>query len=183
MEQSARRAGAVAVAAATLALAHAAVPRQAEAQGGFFVDLAAGGGIEIDNWPTQLRVEEDFGWHFTKRPRGFFIALAFSQSFLNGAYLFTFAPRWGFDIVVLRSRKVDLVLTPSGTVPGFAVGGYTAPGNDPLPFFHMSYDFDIKLLFGRGVFGIFFRPVGFEIGIRDYAFVRYDPMFGLVFNP
>jgi hypothetical protein len=57
------------------------------------------------------------------------------------------------------------------------------PNDDPDAFFHMTYNFDVKLLFGRGLFGIYFRPIGFEIGVGTYAFVRYHPMFGFLINP
>lgn len=167
----------------------ASVPATAEAQG-FFVNLGGGPAIRLDDWPTQARFEEDLGWHFDGRPFGFYIALAFSQSFSDegGAgvgYMFTFSPRFGYDIPVVRSRDVSFVLNPSGTF-GLGVGGFSDAG-DANAYFHMTYNFDLKLLFSRNRWGIFLRPVGFEIGfgrgVPNDNWVRYDLVFGFVFNP
>lgn len=167
----------------------AATPSVAEAQK-FFVSFGGGAGVRLENWPTQLRLEQDFGFHVRSEPEGFFISFAPSQSFLNDTYMFTFSPRFGFDIAVVRKRKFRFLLTPSITVPGLGVGGNTCDRCDAYAFFHMSYNFDIKFLFGpRAVWGFYIRPVGFEVGIADNrfgpndVFVRYDTMFGLVFNP
>lgn len=168
-------------------------PTEAEAQG-FFVNLGGGPAFRLDDWPTQARFEEDLGWHFDGRPFGFYIALAFSQSFSdegNLAYLFTFAPRFGYDIPVVRGRDVSFVLNPSGTF-GLGVAGVTCNGCDAAALFHMTYNFDLKLLFSRNRWGLYLRPVGIEVGVGrrggtpfggDDAFVRYDLVFGFVFNP
>lgn len=152
---------------AALALVTALAASTASAQGPLYVGFGLGPAVRIDDWPTQIRLEEEIGYYVEGRPSGFFVAFAPSQSFGADYWLLTFAPRFGYMFELYRSDDVAFQLGPTGTIPGIAIGNLFDVDRDADVYFHLSFSLALRLLLDRGLIAIYLRPVELELGFGD----------------
>lgn len=159
-------------------------PGRAEAQGGFYLGGGIGPAFGLDNARTQVRIEEEFGYHFDGEPTGFFLGVSLSQSFGNDYVLASFSGRLGYDISAVEESDFEFVIGPNATV-GFAFGDCSYRGGcrgDVDAFFHTTLNLDLKFLLLDDELTIYARPVSLEIGAGDFEFLRYILMFGALWN-
>jgi len=141
-----------------------ALPSAAAAQSAY-VGVGAGPAVRMDDWPTQGRVEQEIGVFFNRRPTGFYLGFAPSQSWGNDWWILTFPLRLGGLAQIYESRDLTFALGGTGTV-GFALSDQFDTRDDPDPWFHFSFAFILRLMFGSN-FAIYLRPVGFEFAFGD----------------
>ena len=151
-------------AALTFVLAVSA-PAAAEAQGAY-IGGGVGPAVQIDDAPTQFRIELEIGYYFTGRPRGFFLAFSPAQSYGRGWGIFTFPLRLGAMFDLHRSRDFTFQLGPTGTV-GFALSNWFDNRRDLDAWFHLSVSFGLRFLVLNERLAIFIRPVEFEFFVGD----------------
>lgn len=166
-----RRSGAsrgalLAIVLAAIVLA-AIAPASAAAQGGFYVGAGVGPAVGIDDWPTQLRVEEEIGFYVDEQPSGFFFAFTPSQSFGADYWALTFAARFGYMLDIYRGRDIGFQLGPTVTVPGIGLGSFFDSMRDVDVYFHFSVALAVRLLLDSGRIAVYVRPVDFEFGFGD----------------
>ena len=146
-------------------LATLAAPSVAAAEGGY-VGVGAGPAVHLDDWPTQVRVEQEIGYFFSGSPRGFYLAFAPSQSWGNDWWVLVFPLRLGGPFDLFRNSDVTFQLGGTGTL-GVAVTDQFNNGTDPDVWFHLSFGLLLRLMLLRERLGIYIRPVEFEFGIGD----------------
>jgi len=141
-----------------------ALPSIAAAQSPY-VGIGVGPAVRLDDWPTQVRVEQEIGVFFNREPTGFFLGFAPSQSWGSDWWILEFPVRLGGLVRIYDSRDVTFALGGTGTL-GVAVSDQFDTRDDPDPWFLMSFAFVLRLMFGRD-FAIYLRPVGFEFAFSD----------------
>ncbi len=150
-------------------------PSVAAAQGGFYVGAGLGPAVRIDDWPTQVRLEEEIGYYFDGRPEGFFLSFAPSQSFSDDVFVLTFAPRAGYLWNLFRSDDLAFQLGPSGTV-GVAVAGCYDDLCASDAYFHFSFSLLLRALIAGDRLAIYLRPLEFEFAFGDgVSLLERDP--------
>lgn len=150
-------------------------PSVAAAQGGFYVGAGLGPAVRIDDWPTQVRLEEEIGYYFDGRPEGFFLSFAPSQSFSDDVFVLTFAPRAGYLWSLFRSDDLAFQLGPSGTV-GVAVAGCYDDLCASDAYFHFSFSLLLRALIAGDRLAIYLRPLEFEFAFGDgVSLLERDP--------
>lgn len=174
--------GTIGIGGLLIAALLAFAPSTASAQGGFYLGVGIGPAVHMDDWPTQVRLEQEIGYYFDGRPRGFFIAFAPSQSFANEMWILTFAPRFGYMFNVYENRDLTFQLGPAGTIPGIAVAGCFEDRCRTDALFHFSFSFLMRLLLANDRLAIYVRPVEFEFAFGDYDAFRYVLEGGVQFH-
>lgn len=162
-----------------------ALPRTANAQTAerpFYVGGGAGVALELDRYPTQGMLVEQIGWHFLSTTDGPFVELSLAESFGNDIFTFQAAPRFGWDIAVLRGADVGVLLAPS-VAAGIVYAQVTvntpfgtARGSDAA--FDLQGAFDVKLLLLDEQLEIFFRPVAVDVFIDSDVASRWNVLAG-----
>jgi len=149
----------------------AAGSAQAQTERPFYVGGGAGAAIELDTYPSQAMLVQEFGWHFLGTTDGPFIALSLAESFGSDVFTFQIAPRFGYDISLLRGPDIGVLLAPS-VAPGFVVAAVSAntpygrvSGSDAA--FDLQVAAEVKLLLVDDQLEIFFRPVSFDLFVDD----------------
>jgi hypothetical protein len=141
-------------------------PSGASAQGGLYVGGGLGPAVGIDDWPTQVRLEEEIGYYFDGRPEGFFLGFSPSQSFSDDVFVLTFAPRAGFMFNLFRNDDLAFQLGPSGTI-GLAVAGCYDDRCASDAYFHFSFSLMLRALIAGDRLAIYLRPLEFEFAFGD----------------
>lgn len=141
---------------------------------------------------TQIKLVEQFGFHFTRRPWGPAIAFELQESISNNDFTFEVLPRFIWDIPI--SKKLGLLLSPSVGIgysyqhlgPGhiYQFQGVNYPIAGSVSGFTVQLAFEGKLLLGRRGL-IIFRPFGLDIQASDFSWpvgwdttVRWDMLLG-----
>lgn len=151
-----------------IAIAILSIPSAGAAQGGLYVGGGIGPAVRIDDWPTQVRLEQEIGYYFDNRPEGFFIGFAPSQSFADSVWILTFAPRFGYMFNLFRGSGITFQLGPTLTIPGLAVlGCYDARACDAEAYFHFSFSFMARVLLMSDHLAVYLRPLEFEFAFGD----------------
>jgi hypothetical protein len=160
-------------------LALVAVAGRAEAQmrqgtrPGFF-EASVGPVVGITD-PGRLWFQSsiEIGGHFSRNSGG---------PALSGSFDFMARPDWfgmevgvkfRWDIQVRRSTAFYLAPTVR---TGYAL--FSHRGDAPSHFFNLQLGFELRMIL-RNRLIIFFRPLSFDIDIRDHVEVAYDPGVGL----
>jgi len=132
---------------------------------------------------TQIKLAQQFGFHFTGRAWGPAIAFDLQESISNNAFVFEVLPRFVWDIPI--HKELGLLLSPSAGI-GYAYqhmgSGYVVTGS--VSGVTVQFAFEAKLLLGRRGM-IIFRPFGLDILAADYGWfvgwdnsVRWDMLLG-----
>ena len=161
-----------------------AAPSAASAQGAY-VGVGVGPAVRIDDWPTQIRVEQEIGFFVNRSPRGFYIAFAPSQSWGDDFWILVFPVRLGGVFDLFRGRDVAFQIGGTGTL-GFGLSNPFNVRRDPDPWFHLSFGLILRVLFANERVGVYLRPVDFEFAIGDSPWygreaIRYVLAGGLQF--
>jgi hypothetical protein len=100
-----------------------------------------------------------------------------SQSVAGGGAYINFAGRLGFDINAWHDRDVAFLVNPS-----LQIGGGFATIGQTFGYFYLNPSVELSLSLVDGLIGVYWRPLGFEIGIGGGAVGTYTMMFGVTFN-
>ncbi len=131
--------------------------------------FGAGSGIEMVRSTTQVKLQQEAGFHFSRWRSGPGLGIALSEAFGDDVVVFTAAPKFFWELTIVRSRGVALSGTPSMHL-GY---GLRAPrGGDPNHFMNLKVAFSFKLRFGRFFFS--FDPFGLDLYFGDQVWMRYD---------
>lgn len=150
-----------------------------------------GGGphIDLDCCRVHGRLQGEFGIHFSRDDRGFFLAFEVINTFGDDFYMFLGGIRLGGDIEVYGRHDYGILLRPSALI-GFGWRDYRGPYND-WGVFVVQPAFDVRFVFAHRVLALWLRPVSFDFNIyldryrpnRDlYWGVGYQFMLGLDFQ-
>lgn len=146
------------------ALAAAVLAPTTVAKADPYVGIGLGPALRLDDWPNQIRVEQEIGYSFDGRG-GFFLSFAPMQSW--GADFWVLALPLGigglFDI--FRNSDVTFQLGPMGHI-GFAIAD-NFDRDDPDAWFYFGGNFLLRLLILDDRLGIYVKPVGLEFGVGD----------------
>ncbi len=142
-----------------------AAPGVAAAEGGY-VGVGLGPAARIDDWPNQLRVEEEIGVFVDGGTTGFFIGFAPSQSWGTNWWVLVFPVRLGGTFELFRNSDLGVQFGATGTL-GIAITDQFDNGRDPDPWFHLSFGVLARVLLLDDRLAIYLRPLGFEFGIGD----------------
>lgn len=146
-------------------LASLALPSLAAAEGAY-LGVGVGPAVHMDDWPTQVRVEQEIGYFVSGSPRGFYVAFAPSQSWGNDWWVLVFPVRLGGVFDLYRGSDVSFQLGGTGTL-GVAITDQFGGGRDPDAWFHLSFGLLLRLMLLNDRLGIYLRPVEFEFGIGE----------------
>lgn len=152
----------------------------------FFVGGGAGAALELDRYPTQFKIVEEIGWHFLGTTDGPFVALLLGQSFGNDLFTFQAAPRFGWDISLVRG-DVGVMLAPSVAVgvalAHVAVNTAFGRASGTEAFFDLQGALELRLLLLDEQLGVFFRPLVIDVLVHENgAAVRYDALAGAAYH-
>lgn len=142
-----------------------------------FASLAFGPAVQLEHTPTQFKLAQTFGYHFTGRSDGEAIAIDVQESFGESFVGIDILPRFVWDIQVMN--EVGFYLTPSA---GMGVAFWIPEKGDVIPGLTFQLAFDIKLILAdRWI--VFFRPVGLDVHPMTSndqwdTGVRYELMLG-----
>lgn len=129
-----------------------------------YVGIGLGPTLRLDDWPNQVRVEQEIGYSFGGRG-GFFLSFAPMQSW--GADFWVLALPLGigglFDI--FHNSDVTFQLGPMGHI-GFAIAD-NFDRDDPDAWFYFGGNLMLRLLVLDDRLGIYVKPVGLEFGAGD----------------
>jgi len=139
----------------------------------FFAGLQLGCGIGVTSgFISQVRLRQEFGWHFQGQFKGPAIGVSLSESFGSGGFLFTAAPKFWWDIQIM-----DLGLY---VAPWIHAGFGLATNGSSVAAFNWAFGAEARLvLFDTGY--VSFQPIAFDFYHGDFgtsAVVRYNLMFG-----
>jgi len=158
--------------AAALALSGTAEARP------FFVGGSIGPAIGLGNSVgTQLKLTQEFGYHFTGGPRGLFVSGVMSESFVRGV-VWGINGRIGYDIPVWNG-SFELQVSPWGGI-GFDVLGGRGAGTRGA--FDVQVGADLKFVLLDQKLSLYVRPVAFDLFISNFFGARYDMQVGAYFN-
>lgn len=156
-----------------------------EAPGGpaFFVGGGFGATFAIDGGPG-FALEESAGYRFLRIPMSegndlqLFGAVVLQQRF-GVTSIYTFGLRGGADISLLRSDALTVLVTPmvSAGVGVLDLGGDQGQGTAAAFQAEGAVQGEVVLM--GGTLGIWLRPVGVSVSVRDPTIVSYDFMLGL----
>ncbi len=147
------------------ALSTAFAPSRAAAQVSPYVGIGLGPAIRIDDWPNQVRVEQEIGITFGGRD-GFLLAFAPYQSWGSDFWVLAFPVRLGGIFSVYHSRDFRFQIGGSGTL-GFAISDEFDSRTDPDPWFHFSVGLLLRAIVLQDKLAFYIRPVTFEFGFGD----------------
>ena len=138
-----------------------------------YVGIGIGPTVQVDDWPTQVRVEQEIGYSFDGN-HGFFLSFAPSQTWSNNYWMLAFPLGIGGLFEVYRNSNIELQLGPMGTVGVAIANDFDRSDRDTDVWFHFSGAFMLRIMLMRGRFGIYVKPVGFEFGagarsVRGYG--------------
>lgn len=169
-------------AAALLALALPSLASAQTSERPFYVGGGLGAAIELDRYPTQMMIAEEVGYHLFGTTDGLYLGGAFAQSFGNDITTLQFGARLGYDIALVRSEDLSLMLAPS-IAPGVVIGivDVNTPfgrssGSDSA--FNFQGAFDIKVLLLDEQLELFARPFAIDVFVGDGTAVRWNAIVG-----
>lgn len=166
---------------AALAMGIALCGTRAEAQDrprDFFVGGGLGFAVGFEGGAF-FRLEEDVGYHVLHAGEhpGLYVVGTFVQDIGNAAAL-AFSARAGFDVLLWHNDDLAIVLNPSLALGvGVLVGG---PEAAAAFFLHPGVEGAVVLL--DGLLSLWWRPLGFDVFIRDGGFGAYTMTFGANVN-
>jgi hypothetical protein len=179
-------AAALVLVTATASPARAEIPeilREAEGRA-FWAALSLGPALGMYGITSQFKLSQTFGWHFTGGPTGPAIALDLSEAFGGGYVTIDVAPRFVWDIHIIKG--LGLYLSPSaglgfsystwGSCVTTAGGGNWCP-NQSWTAFHFTMAFDAKLILANRWL-VMFRPMGLDGYVHPNGWaMRYSILF------
>ncbi|MGE0788272.1 MAG: hypothetical protein AB7S26_21545 [Sandaracinaceae bacterium] len=140
----------------------------ASAQVSPYVGIGIGPAITIDDFPNQVRVEQEIGLTFGHRD-GFYLSFNPAQSWGNDFWMLVFPVGLGGTADLFHNRDVRFQIGGGGTV-GVAISDrFDTPGTDPQIWFHLTVGGLVRLLVLDDRLAIYLRPVSFEFAIADRA--------------
>lgn len=150
-----------------------------------------GGGpyLHLDCCRVHGRLQGEFGIHFSRDDRGFFIAFEAMPTFGDDFFMFLGGVRLGGDIEVYGRHDYGIMLRPSALV-GFGWHYFYGAGND-WGVFVIQPAFDVRFVFAHRVLALWLRPVAFDLlfylnrrfSSRDWDFgAGYQFLIGLDFQ-
>jgi hypothetical protein len=142
-----------------------------------FASLALGPAVQLEDTPTQFKLAQTFGYHFSGRSDGEAIAIDVQESFGKSFVAINIVPRFVWDIQVIDD--LGLYLTPSA---GLGVSFWVPEQGDVIPGLTFQFAFAVKLLLADRWL-VFFRPVGLDVhpmtsNDQWSTGVRYELMLG-----
>ncbi|MCC6874618.1 MAG: hypothetical protein IT378_09965 [Sandaracinaceae bacterium] len=168
--------------AAVLAAAILGGQGRAEAQThdrNLFFGAGIGFGVWFNGGDAYFRAEEGIGYHVLNvgdHP-GLYVAFAFGQAVTRFVTL-SFAGRVGFDILVWQNQDLAVLVNPSLQL---GAGLFLFSGQAEAGFFMQpSVEASIALL--EGMLNVWWRPLAFDILIRDGGGAGYVMMWGANLN-
>ncbi|MGF1466045.1 MAG: hypothetical protein ACFCGT_07915 [Sandaracinaceae bacterium] len=151
----------------------------------WFVMAGFGAAIGFGNATDFFRINEAFGYHFAPigiHP-GFWIALDLAQNLRSNVRLFEFGARFGFDIVLLTTQSLALILAPNvATGFGLFVVDFGGIGRGDSAGFVLQPASTARLVFLEGRLSVWVRPLAFDIFIGDFTEVWYNVLGGAMFS-
>ncbi len=157
--------------AALVSFATLLAPASAEAHDRpLYAGFGGGPYLDLDCCRVHGRLQGEFGIHFSRDDRGFFLAFEAVNTFGDDFFMFFGGIRLGGDIEVYGRHDYGIMLRPSGLI-GFGWHDFNGRGND-WGFFVVQPAFDVRFVFAHRVLALWIRPVAF-----DFLFYpdRYHP--------
>ncbi|MFK7992256.1 MAG: hypothetical protein AB8I08_39920 [Sandaracinaceae bacterium] len=131
-----------------------------------YVGIGLGPALRLDDWPNQLRVEQEIGYSFDGRG-GFFLSFAPMQSWGADFWVLSLPLGIGGLFDIFHNSDVTFQLGPMGHV-GFALAGdFDGSDRDPDAWFYFGGNFMLRLLVLNDRLGIYVKPIGLEFGVGD----------------
>ena len=150
------------------------------AQADVYVGIGIGPTLRLDNWPNQVRVEQEIGYSFGGRS-GFFLSFAPSQSWGNEYWMLVFPLGIGGLFDVYRSGDFAFQLGPMGHVGLALADDFDRSDRDVDLWFHFGAAFMVRFMILNDRLGIYLKPIGLEFGAGDSVrgHGRFDARFYL----
>lgn len=127
-----------------------------------------GGGphVDLDCCNVHGRLQGEFGIHFSRDDRGFFLAFEAINTFGDDFYMFLGGVRLGGDIEVYGRHDYGILLRPSVLV-GFGWRDYSGPYNHwgDWGVFVVQPAFDVRFVFAHRVLALWLRPASFDFNV------------------
>lgn len=151
----------------------------------FWAAFSLGPAVNMYGVASQFKLSQTFGWHFGGEATGPAIALDLSEAFGSGFVTIDVAPRFVWDIHIIKT--LGLYLSPGaglgfsystwGSCVTTAGGGSWCP-NQNWTAFHFTVAFDGKMIIGNRWL-VIFRPMGIDGYVHPNGWaLRYSIMFG-----
>jgi hypothetical protein len=144
----------------------------------FMFGAGLGGAFGLNRGaPSQFKLEEFVGYSVlpVNEHPGLFIAGVFEQGFVDWVRL-TWAARAGFAIQVYHHEDFEVLVTPfmqfGGTAFFFA--------NQTAGAFNWKFGAQGEFVLLRGLLGLFFRPLSFDLNFGRDVGAFYELMTGVV---
>lgn len=130
-----------------------------------YVGVGLGPALRLDDWPNQVRVEQEIGFSFDRRG-GLFVSFAPMQSWGSDFWVLAFPVALGGFFDLFHNSDFTFQLGPVGHV-GFAISDDFGRNRDVDPWFYFGGSFAARLLLFDDQLGIYVKPVGLEFGAGD----------------
>ncbi|MBK8480055.1 MAG: hypothetical protein IPL40_02600 [Proteobacteria bacterium] len=158
--------------------ATAAVPPELRpATRAFFANFAIGAAIRVDDFPTQLKLLEEVGFHLRGGMEGPAIGLSLSQSFGDSAFGLQVGPKFWWDVQPIEG--LGLYIAPMAQV-GYALlsfGDRRHVRDETASYFDLQLGFEVRLAINDRAI-VTYRPFTIDILAGEHVGVRYDMLIG-----
>jgi len=129
-----------------------------------FVTFGVGPSIGLSYSGTQVKLAQDFGYHFFGDGSGPALGAEISEAFGHSIFRFQVGPKFWWDIQ--PSSSLGLYLAPTAQL-GYA--HLASSGGGSANAFDMQFGFEARLVLGdRGM--LYVRPVGIDILIGGNSY-------------
>lgn len=140
--------------------------------------------LNCDGCRVHGRVQGEFGIHFSRNDRGFFLAFEGVNTFGDDFFTIFGGVRLGGDIEIYGRHDYGIMLRPSGL---FGFGWHDSYWGSDWAVFVLQPAFDFRFVFAHRVLALWVRPVAFDfmffVNRRNEDFgVGYQFLVGLDFQ-
>jgi hypothetical protein len=144
-----------------------------------FIGAGVGFGVTFTGGQAFFRAEESVGYHLLNIDEhpGLWIAFTFGQAVAQITGL-TFAGGVGFDGTAWQNDQVRITITPSLRLGGVVAFGFGQAAGG----FYLSPGLEGAVTIANGFLSIWFRPLAFDIAIRDGGGASYVMLAGANIN-
>ncbi|MCC6874028.1 MAG: hypothetical protein IT378_06945, partial [Sandaracinaceae bacterium] len=148
-----------------------------------FLGAGIGFGVTFTGGQAFFRAEESVGYHVfgVDEHPGLFVALTLVQGVARTVVL-DFAARIGFDAVAWQDALARITVTPSF---GVGVGLYIDNqgfGDSVFPGAFLMPGLEVAVTAVNGFLTVWYKPIAFDILIRDNGTAAYTMMAGVNLN-